>query len=345
MALRDALQLVKDTRKDLLATSSGVRRAKEAYATLLDEIKSAKGKLTYKKSTRHADVHARNVLKALKAEKELRAILIAEIDDAVARSGKEFEENDELYKEMLYEVADNPDVYLMVPLGAGWATTISPQIIFEHAGTLHDYATGIEEFRISKNVKVGAEGTGRGLKATSWWRKNVYGTSRYDSTIRARVSFSGRPAPFWSLIAHGSVALASDRPDGSYNPYPSRGVNFVQNAEDAVKVRFLSLMKAEQEKWLAETKEFEKEIDKAERIRQDFEEGIDDLTIEYSKNRETIRKFGEDAKYVDEDRLAIAARRLRADESLEQKTITLSAPGSPKTVRTRVRTLEGRLEY
>lgn len=346
MALGDNLDFIKQMKEGLLATSRGVQQGRDAYDELTEQIRLAKNQLKYKKSTRHADVHARNVVKALKAENELRNILIAEIDDAVNRASKEFSDYSELYKSHLYEVAQNEDIFLIVPTGDGWATSVSPQIIFEHAGTLHDYARGIKLYRQTLKTKIGQPGSGRGAKATSWWYSNVYANnSLYERTVNERIELSGRPAPFWSLLAHGSVSLSSDRPDGSFNPLNAKGVDFISHTEDAIRNRFNSLMTAERIQWEEETKQFEDEIRRAEKVLRSFEKFLEELTTEYEKNQATLRRFGENAQYVDEDRLAIAARRLRADEKLETKYITLSYRGSPKTVRPLVRTLEGRLEY
>lgn len=345
MALEETLRRVKETQKNLSATTEGVERARDDYSELGEEIRKAKGRLSYKKSTRHADTYARNVIKAMKTEGILKMLLMKEIDDAVTRAGKEFQENQEFYTSKLYGVADNEDVFLMVPLGAGWGTTVSPQIVFEHAGSLNDYAKGIKAYRQSLKTKVGAEGSGRGVRATSWWYRHVYGNETlYTRTLEGRVSASARPAPFWSLIAHGSVSMSSDRPDGSYNPLPARGVNFVINAEEAIKARFNLLLRKERLEWEKETRLFEEEIRSAERHHRQLLEALDKLTTEYQKNVITLRRFGDLGRYVDEDLLAKAARRLRAGEEFESKTITLSAPGE-RVVRTRVETLRGRLEY
>lgn len=347
MPLEESIRLVKNTQLNMAATSSGVRQAKEAHEQLSEDIRLAKGRLNYKKSTRHAEVHLKNAIKALKAGNILRDILMSEIGDALLRAGKEFEENKELYQVMLSEVANDPGIYLLVPVGAGWGATISPQIIFEHAGTLNDYARGINLYRNQLKTRVGGEDSGRGAKATAWWYRNVYGDPKYENTIKQRVSLSGRPAPFWSLIAHGSVSMPSDREDGSYNPLPSRGVDFIEHTQNAIKTAFNGLMSEERIVWEQETREFEKEIKQAETVLGRFESGLEDLTTEFEKNQITLRRFGQDAQYVSEERLAAAAKRLRAGEEFETQRIELTAPGFSRVRRIRpaVERLRGLLEY
>ncbi len=347
MALKDTVQLIRETQRGLLGTKKGVSEAKDAYHQLAEEIRLAAGRLKYKKSTRHADTFSKKVLKALKVSKEARSILMKEIDDALARGGKEFEENSDIYKKHLYEVADNEDIYLLTVLGAGWGARLSPQIIFEHAGTLNDYARGINEFRISINTKIGQQGTDRGLKATSWWKKNIYGTTKYDRTIEQRIAFSGRDAPFWSLLAHGSVSMPSDRPDGSYNPYPARGVDFILNTEDALIVRFAELFGTEKSIWEEETIAYEREIESANKLLNRLQDDLDDLTTDYQRTQNALRKLGEDAKFASEEKLAKAAKRLRAGEEFEGERVELTAPGFSKIRRVRptVARLEGLLGY
>lgn len=347
MPLSDTINLIKQTKQNLIGTSKGVKQAKNSYDELVEEIRLAKGRLKYKKSTKHVDTFSRKVAKAIKASKDARNILIREIDDALIRSGKEFQENSDIYKKHLYEVADDIDIYLLTVVGSGWNVAISPQIIFEHGGTLNDYARGIEEFRISINTKVGSEGTNRGFKATSWWFKNVYGTSKYARTIEQRIQFSGREAPFWSLIAHGSASMPSDRPDASYNPLPAQGVNFILNAEIAIKARFKELIGAEKLVWDSETQEFEKEIQVAEKFLDKFLNDVEGISVDYNRTQKALQDLGNDARYVSEDKLAMAAKRLRVGEEFEGQRVELTAPGFSKIHRVRptIRQLEGLLGY
>lgn len=345
--LEETVRFVKDTIKDLDATKSGVSTAQKAYDSLQDDIRRAKGRLSYKKSTRHAEVYARNIIKAFKNENYTRAVLLKEIDDAVIRAGREFQQNENLYKFYLYQAAEDSSIYKLIPIGAGWGVRLSPQIVFEEtAGNLDDYARGIEAYRASLGTKVDESGeTDRGLRATRWWREHVYTTDKYESTIEGRIGITGRVAPFWQLIAKGSTTLASDRPDSSYNPFPSQGIDFVTNAEDIIRREFISRFSEERKIWQEETQAFEREIKSAERLLTSLEEDLDNLTTDFAKNRATLKKFGEKAKFISEERLAEAARRLRAGEEFETDRIELTAPGSPFRVRPSVRRLEGLLEY
>lgn len=345
--LDETVRFVKETMRDLEATKSGVSTAQKSYGTLQEDIRLAKGRLSYKKSTRHAEVYARKILRAFKDENYTRVILLKEIDDALIRAGREFQQNENLYKFYLYQAAEDPNIYKLIPLGSGWGIRISPQIVFEEtAGNLEDYARGIEAYRASLGTKVDEGGTtDRGLRATRWWRENVYGSDKYESTVEGRIGISGRVAPFWQLIAKGSTALPSDRPDSSYNPFPAAGVDFVTNAEDIIRREFITRFGEERKIWQEETETFEREIKSAERLLSSLEEDLDSLKTELSKNTATLRKFGEKAQFISEKKLAEAARRLRAGQEFETDRIELTAPGSPFRVRPSVRRLEGLLEY
>lgn len=342
MDLQNTAQLIKETQEGLLATETGVRQARDNYQKLSEEIKLAQGKLKYKKSSRHADVYVRQIVNQMKAARIPQIQMVKRIDEAVSLSSKEFEENAALYKTMLYDAADDEDIYLLLVSGSGWNSKLNPQIIFEKAGSLVDYARGVELYRDTLHLHYGE---GAGANATTWWRRHVYGTSRYDRTIEKRVALSGRKAPFWPLIAFGTVALASDRPDGSYNPYPARGINFIQDVEDDLRKQFKELLTIEMTAWQQETEAYEAELQVAKGILAELETGVQQLSTEYRANQKILRKFGENAKYVNQDKLAIAARKYRAGEEFETKTVELTAPGSPKRIRPRVTTFEGLVEY
>lgn len=335
MELRETAELIKQQQQSLLGTKQGVQQAKNDYKTLSEEIRKAHNRLRYKKSTRHAETYSRKVLQAMRVANEFKAILMNEIEDALIRSGPEFEESRDLYRHLLQEVVNSEDTYLMPTYGSGWAVRLAPQILFEHAGSLHDYARGITAYRQQLKTKIGGEGSNRGIRATNWWLSHVFTSSLYKKTVLARVQLSGRQAPFWSLIAHGSTDLQSDRPDSSFNPLPAQGVNFILFAEETIERRFKEYMNEEKALWTSETQEFEDNIREAEAILREMDDGIKNLKVEYEANRRILAQFGEAAKYVDQDKLAIRARQLRAGEEFETERIELTAAGMGKIKRVR----------
>jgi hypothetical protein len=343
----DTIRLIKETKDGLQATRKGVQQGEQAYKQLEEEIRLAKRRLAYKKSSRHAETYARRVLRQFKAEDYPKLVLMKEIDDAVVRSGREFDENSSLYKYYLYQVANDESIYKLIPIGAGWGIRLSPQIVFEEvAGTLNDYARGIEAYRASLGTKVSEdEESNRGLKATSWWRKNIYGSDKYEKTIEGRIGITGMVAPFWQLIAKGSTSLPSDRPDASYNPFPAKGVDFVESTEDIIKKEFSTRLGSERSIWAEETQAYTKEVQNAEKTLKEFESGLAELQIEYAKNRATLRKLGDNARYVSENKLAEAARRFRAGEEFDTERVELTAAGSPRRIRPTVGRFREILEY
>jgi hypothetical protein len=324
----------------------------ESLAEKLEVFKQARDKLS-----RSLIPHAREALKekespeyATKLAKLLideikkgsPEVLMKEIDDAVVRSSKEFEENSTLYKFYLYSVAKDLDIYKLIPSGEGWTITISPQIVFEGpAGTLADYARGISAYRASLKVKEGGEGSGRGAKATSWWRRHVYGTELYDKTIEGRIGITGKTAPFWQLINNGSTSMPSDRTDGSYNPYPSKPIDFIGNAEEKIKKTFKTRFKESETLWKEEILLAKNEIDKAIKIRDGFSSDVKQLRTEMKQNQRVLESLGDRKEYVDQNLLEKAMEQYRVGKKFNTPSGQRINIGTSRRVYLTTRLVEG----
>jgi hypothetical protein len=333
--------LIQETEEGLAATKKNIIRVQEARDFLTNkELPNARARLKRKKTS---EVYPNKVSKKLiEGLKEAsKVILMKEIDDALPVSGTEFQENEALYKLYLYLVAKDSDIYKLFLSGSGWSAKISPSIEFASvAGTLDDYARGIQVVRESHDVKVGKEGSGRGLHATNWWLKNVYGTSRYAATVEDRIESTHGLAPFWSLINHGSVGMASDRGDGSFNPFPSKGANFIEPAESKIKKEFETAFNLEKVAWEEEVTGMSLFVEEIEKDRDLLSSVARQVATDIRKNQQLFSSLDPKIKkMVDKNRLAEAARRFRAGEEYERVLISKATSG--KKIYLTARQVEG----
>jgi hypothetical protein len=320
--------VLEEAKDGLAATASNVKRVKEARDFLTDKaLPNAKAKLKRKQQSYYPNKLSTKLLKELK--ENAKTILMKEIDDAIPASGDEFLTNASFYKKYLFEVANKQDIYTFIVSGTGWETRVTPRIDFDTvAGTLNDYARGIIAVRNKKDVRTGEKDSGRGLLATNWWFSNVYGTTRYTSTVQRRISASSKTAPFWSLINHGSVGMASDRGDGSFNPLPTKGANFIEPAQDKLRKSFNNVFNSEKEKWISEAKLLAKEIKETESVRDELSNYARNLSTDFRKNKQLFDSLSPKIrKYVDKNRLAEAERLYRAGEEFERIIISRSDAG------------------
>lgn len=333
-------QLIQDTEKDLLEIERQLESAKKDRDKLTKQISSAKLRLTKKRSdTKNPEKIINSIIREFKQYKLLSSIVIKEIDTATETN---LEFSHPAYLKPLYRVANNNDLYKFIRTGAGWDTRMRIQIVFEEiAGTIDDWAEGILSYREALGVEEGGEESDRGQRATFYWLSNVYGTGKEAQTIRGRLQGSAAIAPFWHILNEGSQPMASDRGDGSFNPIPASPTGFVEESERRSSNLFKVYFDEEKQRWFAEIQELEKEIDKAELLRDGYNQDISQLRPEAQANRRVYDSFGDKKIYVDENRLADAVRRFRADESFDKSTIELTKKGSPYRVRPTIRRLEG----
>lgn len=333
-------QLIQDTGKDLLEIERQLESAKKDRDKLTKQISSAKSRLTKKRNdTKNPEKVINAIIREFKNLKLLSSIVIKEIDTAT-EINTEF--SHPAYLRPLYRVANNNDLYKFIRTGSGWDTRMKIQIVFEEmAGTIDDWAEGILSYREALGVDEGDEEQNRGKKATFYWLNNVFGTSKEAQTIRGRLQGSAAIAPFWNILDQGSQPMASDRSDGSFNPIIASPTGFVEESERRATNLFKVYFDDEKRIWFAEIQELEKEIDRAEQLRQDYNYDISQLRPEAEANRRIYDSFGDKKVYIDENKLADAVRRLRADEGFDRSTVELTKRGSPYRVRPTVRRLEG----
>lgn len=175
----------------------------------------------------------------VEAKAQAPIIYSREITDAISKS-PEYEYP--AFKSPLLDVGFNEDLYKITPIGAGWNTTVSVRLAMDEvAGTIDDYAEGVESARGALNVKEDRDP----YTASKIWRTKIYKGPRYYTTIGLRLSAAAGVAPFWSLLNYGSknVTMKSDL-DPRGTPYLNRGGHhFVEHTEAAIKKVFLETLR------------------------------------------------------------------------------------------------------
>lgn len=340
MKLSEAKTLTNETRKGMSKLEVSLENAVETRDQLNRDLHNGRRRFKRKKeSTFYPTKLAAAVIKALKQGNVLSSILIQAIDKAV---NKNLEFGRDEYKQTLYQVAQEKDIYKLIPMGAGWNIELRPSIVFEEeAGQTADWAKGIIEYREVLGTKVGPSDSNRGLKATRFWETKVFGTSLQTKTFRNRLDLSGRKAPYWQLLNNGSTSMPSDRPDGSYNPYPTAPTDFIGEAERAIRAEFREIILPEKERWFQEAEQLANEIAARIEIRNSMTQEIRNLRPELRLIDRAIKSLGNIAEYVDKNKLADVFRRLRAGEEFENPIVDLTKRGSSNRVRRSVRKLEG----
>lgn len=329
---------------DTLSSISTIEVQLEEFVVTRDELnrqlRNARRRLDRKvNGTAYPEKVAKQAIQS--AKEQAPTILMQAIDAAILRS-IEFSEN--VYKTMLYKVAQDESIYKFITRGTGWNINLSVQIVFESvAGTLSDYARGIIAYREYLKTKINDSSDGE--KATNWWLEHVYGNSSLlTKTVVGRVQRSGRPdgAPFWQILNSGGTELSSDRPDGSYNPIYQPPTNFIGNAEGSIKTEFNLIFLPEQIKWLQEAEELRKFINSTEEERDSVSREIYKLRVEAAFNKRVFDDFGKLKKFVDSGKVADAIERYRAGEEFER--VYVSKKGAKKRVYLTVKRLEGYID-
>lgn len=346
----NTIKEIKDTQVNLIATEAVIKEASSLRDRLTKQLSSARQKLARKKDPKVGTNTAASIIKGLKAGNELETILITEISDAANRRSLEFSNTG--YLEPLYKVAKEKSIYKLIPVGSGWTVTISPQIVFEsEAGDLNDWARGVTAFRDklkTKQAEKGKRGSKtKGKRATVWWLNNVYGSGGLmKKTVLSRVGLSGRPdgAPFWQLLNNGTTSLASDRTDGSFIAISQAPTAFIKEAEIAIKKLFDTTLRLNMSEWLSETQQFEKEIEKATKFRDSFSDVVKQLRLDAKQNRAILQKLGPIRQYIDEDKLAVVAHKLRAGEEFTTKTVNLTKKGASRKAILTIARVEGLID-
>jgi hypothetical protein len=232
------------------------------------------------------------------ATNKANMILLEKMEEAIVRN-QEFSVG--YFLDRLTAVCLNPESISIIPVSdTEIAVTIN---LNETAGTLSDYADGINAVRdrLNSNKKSGLV-TSREM-ASHFWREKFYGarmggkivrrkwnksTKSYDErdvtdeqrakywdTILARLDASGKIAPFWEILDQGTVPLASD--DGG-TPYPKNiRTNFTGKAIQAIKNLFKNTMASGKRESKGNISEVKAGIDATREVLKEIDYSIDKL--------------------------------------------------------------------
>lgn len=344
MARKSTKELINETKLGFNKLENQLTAILLFRDTKRKELANARRRLTRKKNSAYPDKLFEEIRAQLLATDVMRNSLIFAIDRA-AEQNTEFQEG--AYLKALYTVAEDKDIYKLFKVGAGWSSHLSVQIIFEEeAGNLADWARGINLVRDELGVEPKDGRHRAGFKATMFWIDKIFGTSRETRTIKMRLDFSGRKAPFWQILNNGSQPLDSDRRDGSFNPLPASPTDFIGDAEASIRRFFLVTWLPEKNKWLEETIELERIIENIQNNLDRMEEDLNQLSTDLAQNERVYRSFGEKRRFIDKNKLAEILERLRAGEEFERNIrVELTASGSGGfRIRPTVRKLEGLLD-
>lgn len=343
MAKKRTKELVEDTGKDFEELQKQLEFAiqtRDEYNRLL---KNARERLARRKKSDQPNKLALSFIESLKKGNLLSATLIAAIDIA-ADVNREF--NDRTYKIYLYAVANDPSIYKLITNGAGWATRLDLQILYESvAGDLNDWAEGIENYREVVLKTKGLDNEDRGERATEFWYDEVYGTSLEGKTISGRLAVTPHgKAPFWRILNSGSTSLASDRP-GGYNPVHATPTDFIGVAERAIEEQFRVFMVKESDKWFEEEKKIEEIIEDHQERRDEFSVEVTRLRTDVRLNEKIYKGFADKKQYIDRNLLARAIASMDNEEKFKKRTINIAKKGSGLELLVTVKKLEGTIEY
>lgn len=317
------------------------RRDRDEYNR---QLKNARERLKRREETEYPTKLAKAYVEGLKKGNILFAMMVAAIDKAAEING---EFRSEAYKKALYEAASDASIYKISIMGSGWSTRIVPVIVFEEsAGSLADWAEAVDSYRLEIKTK-GLNNEQAGEKASAWWHENVFSTGLETKTFLGRMAYATGKAPFWQILAYGTVPLGSDRPGGYTEVKATRTDDtvFVDNVEWAVKDEFNSMLAKERDRFYEEEQELKKLISEYERRRDEYSSLVESLKTEMRLNEKVFRQFEENQQYIDKNILARAINSIDDRRRKSVETINIAKKGSGLDLLITIRRTEGVIEY
>lgn len=337
--------LITETKNDFSRLQEQLESAKATRDKYNRELRNARERLKRREETTLPTKLAEGYIKSIKQGNVLKAMMMAAIDKAVEVNG---EFRAEAYKEALYSVAGEMDIYKMFIIGTGWATKIVPSIVFEEAaGDLTDWASAVKSYRTDiKTKRLDDEEAGE--KASEWWFSHVYSTALETKTIKGRLSHATGKAPFWQILAYGTPStMDSDRPGGYTNVPATRTSDtvFVENVEFAIREAFEARLNQERQVYFEEEQELRNLISEYEQRRDEYSAEVDSLRTDMRLNERILKSFKDKEEYVDRDILAKAIKSVDDNRRKRTETVNIAKQGSGLELLITIRRAEGEIEY
>jgi hypothetical protein len=166
--------------------------------------------------------------------------------------------------------------------------------------------------------------------ASKTWRTKIYKGPRYFTTIRARLSNTDKPAPFWSLLNDGSknVSMSSDI-GGS--PYPSRGGHhFVSQTEAEIKKFFNETFAKFKASGGKNNPIFVEAIAEADKLLAELQSLVDKLSTNSELMLGIAKEIGINVNKLNASKVIIAAERIKSGDIFTSQVVV----GYGKRVRT-----------
>lgn len=339
--------------KDLLDFTNELEATAESTSIFLSELQKGRKKLIGKINKAKANVEiAKNPDKLVKSilPKVKKDVLKTAVDilqgQILVAIRDNFEYDWPEYRRALYLAAADKDSYKVFELGGtGWNTRLSFIINFdESAGRLEAWARGVKLTRRDLGTKVPRKGgkekqeRKRQLSAAAASRawagifghRNATRKGQYVSTIRSRLSYSGRVAPFWQLLDKGSIPMQSDR--GGYPTPKGRPTNFIHNATQIMEEYTKNILKQYKAEYDNLTNEYYKYEDEFEEALSRIDNLVNKIKLDLRVVERVKQEYQKDAKYIDDIKLERAVQQI-VEGILTTGRVEITAGGAGKRIR------------
>jgi len=340
---KNVLQYVKQLEDEAESTQSFLYRIRGGRRRLVNSITKAE------LDTKLAKDQTKYVA-GLKPKLQKAALKLAKksLLDATVNAIKKRQEFDiPLYRKPLYEAVLDDNTYTIRSRGAGFNSIVSVDInLNKTAGRLDMWGRAIKQARKELSVKVPRKGSKRSeqdaLNASRAWagiynKRGVGNKNQYIKTIRLRLSFAAKPAPFWEILDKGQLPMPSDR--GGYPTPDNKPLNFVDRTRKDINAAISTAVADERAKYLSLLAEYDVFLKEAQASLQELDQLVAEISLDVRSNRELKKRFGPIAKFIDNNKLDKAVQLIRK-ELLTTGRIDLSIAGSGKRVRPSVRTIK-----
>ena len=226
----------------------------------------------------------------------------------------------------LIELADDEALYKVTDIGGGWGQKISVHLAMDEvAGTIQDYADGVESARGALGVKDDRDGA----KASYLWRTRFYQGPRYYTTINLRLASAPGKAPFWSLLNDGNKGRSmSSNIDGGV-AYPDVSpTHFVEETEAAIEREFRFQMAQIKDRSDTYIWDIQKMILDAKVIKTRMKEKINSISLKAEEMDIISKELGVDKTNLSSTKLYKAKEQLKSGQYKERYEI--GAPGGKR---------------